>query len=169
MTVVIRPGTAADARACAAVHVASASHAYRDIFPPSAAAPTVQDLLPDWEDVTWVAEVDGVIVGGVCVAVEERSPTGWMLSRLYVHPDHWGAGLGTQLLDAAIATAFAADADVIHLWVLEPNRLARALYERRGWQRVPGPTLPNEGTTAIDLLYRLERPVDVAQSSATTP
>ena len=157
MTYSYRPGVRADARACAAVHLASAVLAYRDVFPPDAEPPTVDDLVPEWADPAWVAETDdGHVVGAVRIGPDPAVPSGWTLSRLYVHPDHWGAGIGGALLDRAVRSGWEAGAMAINLWVLEPNARARAMYERRGWRLIPGPTHPNDGTDAVDVLYQLD-------------
>jgi GNAT superfamily N-acetyltransferase len=156
VTITYRRGTSADADECAAVHLAAAVVAYRDIFPPEADPPKVADLAPGWATAAWVAEAAGHVVGGVCVAPDADVPSGWLLSRLYVHPDYQGRGIGGQLLDLAVASAADDGAAAINLWVLEPNTKARVIYERRGWRMVPGATLPNDGTDAVDVLYQLE-------------
>ena len=153
-----RPGEPVDAEACAAVHLASATLAYRDIFPSDATPPTIADLAEGWADAAWVAEEGGRIVGAVCIGPDATVPSGWMLSRLYVHPSHWGSGIGSALLERAGASAWSDGAPAVNVWVLEPNTDARALYERRGWRLVPGPTLANDGTDAVDVLYQLDRP-----------
>ena len=153
-----RPGGPHDAEACAVVHLASAMLAYRDIFPPDTQPPTVADLAAGWMGAAWVAEDDGEVVGAVCIGSDAAVPSGWLLSRLYVHPSRWGSGVGSELLERAVASAWSAGAPAVNLWVLEPNTDARALYERRGWRLVPGPTLANDGTDAVDVLYQLDRP-----------
>lgn len=92
------------------------------------------------------AEHMGYIAGlsvGCTITVAERSgkPLGFLsharkpgqkmglVSHLFVHPDHQGQSIGAQLLDDALKR-FPAP---LHLWCFEANKLARALYESRGF------------------------------------
>ena len=63
------------------------------------------------------------------------------LTRLAVHPDYQGRGIGGQLLYRAITDALEAGADQITLNTMESNQRSRALYERFGFvdtkQRLP--------------------------------
>lgn len=63
------------------------------------------------------------------------------LTRLAVHPDYQGRGIGAQLLYRAIRDALEAGADQITLNTMESNQRSRALYERFGFvdtmQRLP--------------------------------
>lgn len=156
MTYTFRPGTPGDALACARVHRKAASIAYRPFWPEGSEPPPVEDIAPGWRGIAAVAEAGEEIVAGVAVHPDDRVPTGWVLARLYVHPDHQGAGLGRELVDRAVASAAADGATAINLWVLETNELARRFYERLGWRLVPGPTVENEGTHHIDVLYQLD-------------
>lgn len=69
-------------------------------------------------------------------------------------PDRWGEGIGSLLHDAAIEIAASGTAGAINLWALEANTRARGMYERRGWQLVPGWTIPNRQPGVIDVLYQ---------------
>ncbi len=63
------------------------------------------------------------------------------LTRLAVHPDYQGHGIGAQLLYQAIIDALDEGADLITLNTQEENHRSRALYERFGFvdtkQRMP--------------------------------
>ncbi len=63
------------------------------------------------------------------------------LTRLAVHPDYQGRGIGGQLLHQAITDALAGGANLITLNTQENNRRSRTLYERFGFvdtkQRMP--------------------------------
>jgi ribosomal-protein-alanine N-acetyltransferase len=63
------------------------------------------------------------------------------LTRLAVHPDYQGQGIGAQLLYQAITDALVAGANLITLNTQEHNHRSRALYERFGFvdtkQRIP--------------------------------
>jgi GNAT superfamily N-acetyltransferase len=97
----------------------------------------------------WVAETHSAAIGHVALAAVGAGSSAalWKrltglppvrlasISRLFVAPTARGAGAGAALLDAACA-----DADLRSLRpvldVVETNRDAIRLYERRGWQRV---------------------------------
>ena len=100
----------------------------------------------------WVAEAGGRLVGHVAMAAvgDGHAAEVWRtagfapdalasLSRLFVAPAARGAGLGDELVDAACREA---DRRGLHpvLDVVETNRAAIALYERRGWERIAAET-----------------------------
>ena len=124
---VVRPARPADASAVADVWLRSFD----------AALPTVQRAHPDddvrgWiRDVlvprpdTWVAEVDGVVVG--VLALSE----GW-LDQLYLDP-HWrGRGIGDRLVELAKERQPAG----LQLWTFQVNGPAQRFYERHGFVAV---------------------------------
>lgn len=90
--------------------------------------------LYDGLDVAWVAELDGRLLGHVAVA-PDADPTGpWHLTRFFVALDARGTGAGTALLDEVDHWADARGLDLV-LDVVDVNADARAMYERRGWER----------------------------------
>lgn len=117
----LRPASAEDGEAVAAVHLASRAAAP---MPPGVHS---DDEVRAWlaarvvADEVWVAEVDGTVVGYV------RLTESW-LDDLYVHPGHARQGVGTALLDLARAQRPAG----FCLWVFESNAPARAFYRRHG-------------------------------------
>lgn len=145
----IRPATVDDARALAAVHVASWQAAYRGLLP----ADYLDQLEPGqrlamWERFlaatdwprrgTLVAETGtGDLVGfaSVCPARDAmtgRATTG-ELTGIYVVPAHWGTGVGRALMTAAVARLREAGFAQATLWVLHGNMRARRFYELAGW------------------------------------
>jgi putative acetyltransferase len=73
------------------------------------------------ENTTWVAEVDGEVVGYIAFNDD------W-ITHLFVHPDHQGQGHGPALLAQAMA-----DRRPRQLWTFQKNTRARKFYEARGW------------------------------------
>lgn len=126
----IRPATAADARALAELEVRAWRWAYVD-FVAEEDMITIADRVRRWEgenvDGAFVAEVDGRVVG--VVQVDDAG----QLRGLYVEPAAQGAGLGAALHDFALAELAQRGASEATLWVFEGNGHARAFYERRGW------------------------------------
>jgi ribosomal-protein-alanine N-acetyltransferase len=55
------------------------------------------------------------------------------ITRLAVHPDYQGQGIGRQLIYQAIVDALSAGADLITLNTQETNQRSRALYKRFGF------------------------------------
>ncbi|MEM9466672.1 MAG: GNAT family N-acetyltransferase [Actinomycetota bacterium] len=159
MTITYRAGTPADAVGLAEMMRASAAIAFRVVypaFPRDSEPPSVEDLAPGWVGITVVAELDGEIIGGGIVGEDPTVPSGWLIDRLYVHPDHWSSGVGAEILPRLVAAARSAGATSINLWALEISDGSRRFYERHGWRLVPGRTAPNEGSDVLDVLYQLD-------------
>jgi ribosomal-protein-alanine N-acetyltransferase len=85
-----------------------------------------------------VAEIGGQLVG---YQWYERYDRHAHLTRLAVHPEFQGRGIGAQLLHRAITDALAAGVNLITLNTQENNTRSRTLYERFGFvytqQRMP--------------------------------
>jgi GNAT superfamily N-acetyltransferase len=157
---VIRRARPGDADALAQVHLRSALRAYAGIFPPEAPEPTLPDVTDLWaltiaEADTFAAEIGGRCVGGVAIYTTEDGPGWGHLRRLYVDPEHWGEGLGSQLHDVALGAARERGLDAITLWVLEENHRARAMYAARGWEQVDGARFTHVGLAVAEVQYRL--------------
>jgi ribosomal protein S18 acetylase RimI-like enzyme len=123
----IRPATEDDAAVIAAlvIDTGSASSTYeRELGKAQAAvsSPTRR---------TFVAEIGGE-VGGYA-SLELANPAIAELKRLFIRPEHWGAGIATALLDEMVAIAFAEGFRQMQLWVPTDNVRARRFYEREGW------------------------------------
>src|SRR5437870_1264024 len=70
----------------------------------------------------FLAEDDGEVLGVLTVGDDE-------LYAIYVHPDHWGTGVGQALLDRA-QEALAENCEVAVLTCMVVNARARRFYER---------------------------------------
>jgi GNAT superfamily N-acetyltransferase len=133
---VIRPATDADARAIAELEVRAWRWAYTDVVAEEDMI-TVAEREPRWRGPaaagTWVAEVEGRVVGVVQARTDPGDPATGLLDDLAVEPAAQGAGLGTALYDHALAQLRAAGCQRAALWVFTGNGHARGLLERRGW------------------------------------
>jgi chorismate mutase/GNAT superfamily N-acetyltransferase len=121
--VLLRPAGPDDVEAVVHVHL-EARRAAVPAMPPAVhpddeALPHFRGLMAHAE--TWVAEVDGRVVGFALL-------DGAWLDHLYVLPSHAGQGIGANLLDLVKSLR----PDGFALWVFESNKAARRFYRRWG-------------------------------------
>ncbi len=82
----------------------------------------------------WLAEQDGRLAG--CIAIVEHSPDIAQLRWFLVDPACRGAGLGTRLLDEAIAFCRACGYRSVILWTVSALTAAARRYEAAGFRKV---------------------------------
>ena len=74
-----------------------------------------------------------------------------------VHPDHWGTGLASAAIRAALVDMEERGTTEAYLWVLAENHRARRLYEHLGWtatadrREAPWPPHPTEVRYTVSL------------------
>lgn len=78
-------------------------------------------------------EVDGEIVGFVGVGPSRDRGADGELFTIYVHPGHWGTGVGRALIVAGEEELRKLGHRDAILWVLGDNPRARRFYELAGW------------------------------------
>ena len=102
-----------------------------------------------------VAELDGEVDG---FASAERT---WAdeveLHTLYVHPDRWGEGVGSALLDEVEAWATEKDVDRVVAAVFADNVVGRGFLEARGFEQ--GMEGTGEVVGQLHAEYEYERPL----------
>lgn len=87
-----------------------------------------------------VAVEDGTVLGFVDIRWGDAETKAFVgegeadLTAIYVHPDHWGRGVGTALLDAGLAL-LPESVDTVRLEVFADNDVAIPFYEARGFER----------------------------------
>jgi GNAT superfamily N-acetyltransferase len=81
----------------------------------------------------FVAEQEGEIVGFVAVGASRDPGTDGELFAIYVHPEHWGTGVGRALIEAGEDELRRLGHEEAVLWVLDDNPKARRFYEIAGW------------------------------------
>ena len=124
---IVRPAVRADAEAMARTHWLSANTAYERNDPLERRLAAAEHVFDDHETRPFLAEGDdGAVIGILTVGNDE-------LYAIYVHPDHWGTGVGQVLLEQA-ETELAKTCSTASLTCMVDNARARRFYERNGWQ-----------------------------------
>jgi GNAT superfamily N-acetyltransferase len=122
------------------------------VFPPERYPFPDDDVLARW---ALVLEEPGVTVmvrdadpdrGGSRIDVL-AAYDGHTLRHLAVHPDLWGKGLASTVIETVLDAMDRRGTAVAELWCLEENHRARRLYEYLGWRaaddRRPAPWPPH--------------------------
>jgi GNAT superfamily N-acetyltransferase len=120
----------------ARVQVETWQAAYAHAFPrEQLESQSVEDREEMWRGwpPTFVAELNGTIVGFVAVGASRDDGADGELFAIYVHPDHWGIGLGRALIEAGEERLRELGHVEALLWVLDDNPRARRFYEVAGW------------------------------------
>jgi putative acetyltransferase len=127
-TRLIRPATAADLPACAAIinDYIDATDWLPRIHPRETLAGFFSPELLERRKV-YVAELDGQVVGYMTM-----SPKG-LIPALYLAPSARGQGIGKALIDRAKAES----PHQVELTMFQANHDARRFYEREGFREVP--------------------------------
>jgi ribosomal protein S18 acetylase RimI-like enzyme len=164
----VRDATPADAHAIATVNVQSWRAAYRGLLPDDVLAGlSVHDREQFWSDSLTarpahtrivVAAIGDTIVGfaatGPPLVPDDRAdPTLGDLYALYLNPDVWRRGIGTQLHAAALDRLRSCGFTHAGLWVLHDNHRACRFYYRLGWSDT-GRTQIDRGPEDIELHER---------------
>ena len=131
-----------------AANLAALGHVFppdRYPFPDDAVLTRWRIVLDDPDVTTLVVDAeDGAGLAAAC-AYDETT-----VRHLAVRPDHWGHGLATAALDAALHAMDLKGTTSASLWCLVDNHRARRLYEYLGWrptedrQEAPWPPHPIE-------------------------
>lgn len=152
---VIRPATAADLAACAAIindYIDATEWLPRIHSPEQLAAMFTPELIA--RRTVLVAETEDGVVGYLTMS------TGGQVPALYLSPQARGRGIGTAMLERAKALCPGG----LTLTVFEPNHAARRFYEREGFVEVPGARrVEDEGVPILLLAWK---PGSMAQGAA---
>lgn len=178
----IRDAHPEDADRVAAVARASWHAAYDDVL----GAETVDDVVDEWYDPAsleeqirkaadgekafLVAVDDGELLGftnGGPARAHETDPDApdAFLSRLYVHPDGWGVGVGTALTGRLARRLRETGHERVWLEVFEANERAYGFYEALGFERV-GAVTETFGGTDVTTAHLA---IDVSELVVATP
>ncbi len=176
MSITIRSAGVDDAKAIAAVHIASLQASYRPLIPGRIAhsvldPPEVEPRIPGWRRClerprvsTTLVACDNLTVVGFCTL---RSAPGSHAAgtigevwALFVRPSHWRRGIGRLLCERTLADARARGFTGVNLWELESNERARRFFCSLGF-RADGESrlfLERAGVALRELRYRRTMP-----------
>jgi ribosomal protein S18 acetylase RimI-like enzyme len=101
----------------------------------------------------WIAERDEENAG--CVAIVAAGPETAQLRWFLVDPGARGAGLGTMLLDAAVAFSRERGYTSIVLWTVSALRAASSLYCKAGFVKIEETPVRRWGVDVIEEKHRL--------------
>jgi ribosomal protein S18 acetylase RimI-like enzyme len=142
---VIRDARPGDELEVAGVHVRSWQAGYRGLFPDEfLAALSAEERAGRYTfgaetgaPRTLLSLAGGRIAGFATIGAsrDEDVPSAGELYALYVDPEHWGRGLGRELLLESRARLHADGHRLAVLWVLEGNAGAERMYLADGWAR----------------------------------
>jgi GNAT superfamily N-acetyltransferase len=142
----VRPASSDDAGVIGQIHVDSWRAAYAGLIPDEVIdAHSAHGRAEQWRtrlesadmETTWVAEVNGAVVGYTCAGPardDDLDPAhDDEVYEMYLLPGAWGRGVGRALLQTTLDDLGGRGYRAGVLWVLEMNARARRFYEAAGW------------------------------------
>jgi len=161
----IRDATTDDVDAIQRVAHSSWEADYPDIL----SRESIRDGVDDWyteelirDSIIWsqalmlVAERNGSIVGFAHATFEPDERTGTIL-RVYVDPDHRGAGIGNDLLTETRDRLFEQGVDHINAMVLAANDIGNEFYRAFGFEQTATEAVTIGNERYEECTYALER------------
>jgi len=143
----VRLATVDDAAEIAVAHVASWKAAYRGLLPDqmldslsvTERQGRISNILADLgpRSAFLVATRAHAVAGFAWIGPQRcavRAEHDGELYSIYLHPDHWGHGIGHRLHHAALARLHDHGFTTAILWVLNGNERAINFYRRTGWR-----------------------------------
>ncbi len=162
--VLIEPAKSSDVDEIQALLSCAWEHTYAGVLSPE----TIEKIKSVWYNVAvlknYIADRDVLFlvaresegaVLGVATSIEIDRKTA-QLTRLYVHPDSQGQGIGIDLMGSVIAHY--PKARVMRAEVFEKNEKGRAFYVKQGFREVDK-TVANVGNDTL-MNCIMERPID---------
>jgi ribosomal protein S18 acetylase RimI-like enzyme len=142
-TVEIRYANINDAKDLGAIQSASWRAAYKGIVPddiheaytPEVREKAFEGFLAAGESLNALALCDGRPAGWTCFEKcrdEDAPPSRGEVWGIYVSPDYWRQGIGSELLGWTVGELKKRGFASVSLWVFEDNADARAFYEKHG-------------------------------------
>jgi GNAT superfamily N-acetyltransferase len=163
--VTVRPAVPGDSGAIGRVQVETWRTAYRGLMPDEAVDAfdvaarqqlwrelLARDRPPD--SATFVAELDGEVVGFASVGRSRDDEDEGELYAIYLHPSCWDRGIGRSLLERSEQWLRTSGFERALLWVLEGNERGQRFYRAAGWERDGRKVDTFQGAEVTELRYR---------------
>ncbi|WP_137284746.1 GNAT family N-acetyltransferase [Halorussus salinisoli] len=156
----IREATDDDVSTIRSVARESWRKAYADVVPESViedavsewyADETMTRIIADDEQACLVATDDDGEIVGFCHGATQNGEGD--ILRLYVHPDRWHEGIGTDLLEAMEERLTDMGAERMQAMVLADNEMGNAFYEDHGFEKRDEAETQLDGTTRTENVY----------------
>ncbi len=139
----IRIANVQDAEAISKVHICSWQKMYKEFIPEEVLKNlSLSERTQQWSELieqnvrVLICEYEQQLIGfaSICAFRGNSAQNAFgEISAIYLHPDYWRMGLGTQLCSAAMSELVAMGYKKVGLWVLEENSQARNFYEALGF------------------------------------
>ncbi len=151
MNIIIRLACPADALSMAEVHARSWEVAYKDIIPMEYILKQSEKRPALWQRIItvdnknqYVIELNNKIVGIMCVDVPQvedvpisndigYNESFWELHGIYLHPDYYRLGIGSEAMKFAYKKAMENGAKNMLLWVFRDNVSSIEFYKKCGF------------------------------------
>jgi len=162
----IRPAETGDVADVRRVARESWHAAYDDLLGPE----PVESVVDEWYDLNRlrrsVERDDGVFLVAESEKENESAVVGFAqgvlgedaaeLPRIYVHPDYWGEGAGSAMLERVESWLTDRGAERLRLIVLADNEVGNAFYEKHGYRTVGSRESEFAGETYIEYVREKE-------------
>ena len=143
MNITIRLAKPSDAPDMAEVHARSWEVAYKDIIPmeyikqKNATRPDLyKRIITDDNTTRYVIQVNGKTVGIMCIGTPECDDADdnyYELHGIYLHPDYYRKGIGTQAVNFAFGIARKLGKKFMNVWVFAENANSINFYKKCGF------------------------------------
>ena len=156
----LREATSEDGESIGTVARASWHEAHDHIIGKSA----VEELLDKWynseaiqqrierEDAPMFVVTKSEVVGFIQGSHSEDGPADAAIGSIYVHPEHWGEGLGTKLLQRLFNVFRADNQESVWLSVMANNDVGRSFYDKHGFDMYESRTTELAGEEVDDMI-----------------
>jgi len=166
MNITIRLAVPADAPDMAEVGMRSWEVAYKDILPAdyireknATRSEQYKRVITDENENSYVIQKDGKTVGIMKIAPSQDGDTDenyYELHYIYLHPDYFRQGIGTQAVEFAFDKARGLGKRFMNVWVLAENENSIRFYEKCGFEADNKTATQNRGKEVVIIRMRAD-------------
>jgi ribosomal protein S18 acetylase RimI-like enzyme len=160
----LRPATDADVEAMVELQLEAWREGFVPILPPDFEVPDPEEFAPRLAEALAVAGVNSTLalegerlVGWITYGVNRDADAGpgtGEIRSLFVHPDRWRSGIGSELMDQALAALVEEGYSEATVWSFDDNERANEFYERHGFVRDGAGQRRDFSAGALEVRYR---------------